>query len=123
MSCNISSRCLPPCEVTCPPPCVCSRNQEPCVVSCGDSKALLYAPPVSVTFPGAVLSSCPQETIVGTALPISVGAITPYGSDGSNGRGGSMSGSGGSYGYGGSYGSGGSSGIGGSFGSGGMSGS
>ncbi|NWS77347.1 KRSC protein, partial [Crotophaga sulcirostris] len=50
-----------PCEVTCPQPCVNAWN-EPCVTSCGDSRAVVYAPPVVITFPGPILSSCPQES-------------------------------------------------------------
>ncbi|NXW63188.1 KRFJ protein, partial [Eurystomus gularis] len=106
--------CLSPCEVTCPQPCAYSNSLGPCVTSCGDSRAVVYAPPVVLTFPGPILSSCPQESIVGTAFPQPVGAITPYGS-GTGGSGG-MSGMGGSFGSGGSSGSGGMSGMGGSFG-------
>ncbi|NWU28460.1 KRSC protein, partial [Dyaphorophyia castanea] len=57
------------CEVTCPEPCAYSRGLGPCVTSCGDSTALVYAPPVLITFPGPILSSCPQESIVGSAMP------------------------------------------------------
>ncbi|NXA26583.1 KRFA protein, partial [Ibidorhyncha struthersii] len=99
-------RCLPACEVTCSQPYAYSRSLEPCVTSCGDSRAVVYAPPVVVTFPGPILSSCPQESIVGTSFPQPYGAFIPYSS-------------GNSYGMGGSSGSGGMSGMGGSFGSGG----
>ncbi|NWU10717.1 KRFA protein, partial [Cephalopterus ornatus] len=64
----ISARCASPCEVTCPQPYVNCCN-EPCIASCGDSRAIVYAPPVVVTFPGPIISSCPQESIVGTAIP------------------------------------------------------
>ncbi|NXF64800.1 KRFJ protein, partial [Ciccaba nigrolineata] len=101
--------CLPACEVTCMQPCAYSRSLEPCVASCGDSRAVVYAPPVVLNFPGPTLSSCSQESIVGTSFPQLYGALTPYSSDESYGIGGSF-GSGGSFGYGGS------SGIGGSFG-------
>ncbi|NWW55409.1 KRFD protein, partial [Pedionomus torquatus] len=57
--------------------------------SCGDSRAVVYAPPVVITFPGPIISSCPQESIVGTSFP------TPIG--GSGGPRGSLE-SGGSYG-------------------------
>ncbi|NXJ32738.1 KRFJ protein, partial [Ciconia maguari] len=107
----ISSRCLPPCEVTCTQPYAYSSSLDPCVVSCGDSRAVVYAPPVVVTFPGPILSSCPQESYVGTSFPQPYGGLTSYSSGNSYGMGGSF-GSGGSFGYGGS------SGIGGSFGSG-----
>ncbi|NXV80817.1 KRFJ protein, partial [Atlantisia rogersi] len=126
---NISSRCLPPCRVTCSQPWAYSNSLGPCVTSCGDSTAVVYAPPVVVNFPGPILSSCPQESYVGTSFPQSDGIVTIYGSGmgdsfGSGGSYGSgdMSGSGGSYGYGGMSGLGGSYGSGSSFGYGGMSG-
>ncbi|KFU83395.1 Feather keratin 4, partial [Chaetura pelagica] len=56
----LSSRCFPPCEVTCPQPMTCAWNQ-PCVTSCQDSCAVVHPPPVVITFPGPILSSCPQE--------------------------------------------------------------
>ncbi|NXX12684.1 KRSC protein, partial [Podargus strigoides] len=121
MSCNISSRCLPPCEVMCPQPCACSSSLGPCVTSCGDSRAVVYAPPVVITFPGPILSSCPQESIVGTSFPQPYGPLSSNSSGGSYGMGGS-SGSGGSFGSGGMSGMGGSSGSGGSSGMGGSSG-
>uniref|UniRef100_A0A8C0IHV6 Keratin n=1 Tax=Bubo bubo TaxID=30461 RepID=A0A8C0IHV6_BUBBB len=103
----MSSRCSSPCEVTCPEPWANAWSQ-PCVTSCGDSRAVVYAPPVVITFPGPILSSCPQESIVGTSFPSPIG-----GSDESYGMGGS-------FGSGGSFGCGGSSGIGSSFGPGGF---
>ncbi|NWH69096.1 KRSC protein, partial [Geococcyx californianus] len=54
--------------VTCSQPYVNCWN-ETCVGSCADSRAIVYAPPVVVTFPGPIISSCPQESIVGTAIP------------------------------------------------------
>ncbi|NXT36589.1 KRFA protein, partial [Pelecanoides urinatrix] len=102
-------RCLPPCEVTCSQPWAYGRSLEPCVASCGDSRAVVYAPPVVLTFPGPILSSCPQESFVGTSFPAPAYPIITYGSGNSSGMGGS-------------FGSGGMSGNGGSFGSGGMSG-
>ncbi|KFQ99619.1 Beta-keratin-related protein, partial [Nipponia nippon] len=108
-----SSRCAPPCEVTCQEPYVNCWN-EPCVASCGDSRAIVYAPPVVVTFPGPIISSCPQESFVGTAIPEMEGQMGSggggMGSGGSSGGGSSYRmgshGSGGSYGGmgGGSYG-------------------
>ncbi|KFO52511.1 hypothetical protein N302_09479, partial [Corvus brachyrhynchos] len=65
----ISSRCLPGCEVMFPEPCTYSRGLGPCMASCGDSTALVYAPPVYITFPGAILSSCTQESIVASSMP------------------------------------------------------
>ncbi|XP_037739444.1 scale keratin [Chelonia mydas] len=89
----------------CPRPCIDVRN-EPCVTSCGDSSAVVYAPPVVVRFPGPTLATCPQDSFVGTALPnLPARPGVPYGSSG--GFRGSI-GSGGSYGggYGGDYGGG-----------------
>ncbi|NXE99205.1 KRFJ protein, partial [Menura novaehollandiae] len=104
--------CLPGCEVMCSQPCAYSRSLEPCVTSCGDSRAVVFAPPVILTFPGPTLSSCSQESIVGTSLPSFFGALTPNGSDESWGMGGS-------FGAGGPFRAGGMAGMGGSFGSGG----
>ncbi|NXX12680.1 KRSC protein, partial [Podargus strigoides] len=73
--------CLPACEVTCPQPCAYSRSLEPCVTSCGDSRAVVYTPPVALTFPGPILSSCSQESIVGTSFPQPCGVLTSYSSD------------------------------------------
>ncbi|NWT46896.1 KRFJ protein, partial [Chroicocephalus maculipennis] len=121
-----SSRCYSPCEVTCPEPWVNAWNQ-PCVTSCGDSRAVVYAPPVVVTFPGPILSSCPQESIVGTSFPSPIGGFRgpvgalesggPYGGSSSLGMGGSYGG-GSSLGMGSSYGGGSSLGMGGSYGGG-----
>ncbi|KFV03713.1 Feather keratin 4, partial [Tauraco erythrolophus] len=108
-----SSRCAEPCEVTCPQPYVDCRN-EPCVSSCGDSRAIVYAPPVVVTFPGPIISSCPQECFVGTAIPEIGGS--GGGGIGSGGGGGIGSGGGGIGSGGGGIGSGGSCGGGSSYG-------
>ncbi|NXK00124.1 KRFJ protein, partial [Corythaixoides concolor] len=78
----ISSHCLAPCEVTCPQP-VANAWSQPCVTSCGDSRAVIYPPPVVMTFPGPILSSCPQESIVGSSAPSSIGSW--FGSSGSYG--------------------------------------
>ncbi|NXW36570.1 KRFB protein, partial [Phaetusa simplex] len=99
-------RCLPACEVTCTQPCAYSSSLEPCVTSCGDSRAVVFAPPVVLTFPGPIISSCPQESIVGTSFPQPFDALIPFSSGNSSGMGGSF-GSGGMLGMGGSYGSGG----------------
>ncbi|NXY81425.1 KRFJ protein, partial [Alcedo cyanopectus] len=66
--------------VTCPQPFANAWN-EPCVTSCGDSRAVVYPPPVVITFPGPILSSCPQESFVGSSAP--VGPIQPRGLQGS----------------------------------------
>ncbi|KFP75546.1 Beta-keratin-related protein, partial [Acanthisitta chloris] len=98
-----SSRCSSPCEVTCPQPFVDAQN-EPCVTSCEDSRAVVYPPPVVITFPGPILSTCPQESFVGTAVPTPIGGFS--GGAGSMESGGSYGGSSSMGGMGGSYGGG-----------------
>ncbi|NWV65020.1 KRSC protein, partial [Malurus elegans] len=61
------------CPVSCPQPEALAWSQ-PCVTSCGDSRAVVCPPPVVITFPGPILSSCPQESIVGSAFPPGMGA-------------------------------------------------
>ncbi|NXV71126.1 KRSC protein, partial [Atlantisia rogersi] len=95
----LSSRCSAPCEVTCSQPYIDAWN-EPCVGSCGDSRAIVYAPPVVVTFPGPIISSCPQESIVGTAIPQIEGQMG-YGGGGMGSGGGGMGSGGGGMGSGG----------------------
>ncbi|XP_064330819.1 beta-keratin-related protein-like [Phalacrocorax carbo] len=85
---QLSSRCSPPCEVACPQP-FADAWSEPCVTSCGDSRAVVYPPPVVITFPGPILSSCPQESYVGSSAP--VGLCRPRGLQGSLVYGGSLS--------------------------------
>ncbi|NWS90338.1 KRFJ protein, partial [Toxostoma redivivum] len=97
--------CLPGCQVSCSQPCTYSRSLEPCVASCGDSRAVVFPPPVVLTFPGPTLSTCSQESVVGASQPVVFGA--PNVSDEFYGVGGSF-GSGGSFGYGSSFGRGGS---------------
>ncbi|NXE99217.1 KRFD protein, partial [Menura novaehollandiae] len=58
--------------VTCPQPLANACN-ELCVTSCDDSKAVIYPPLVVLTFPGPILSSCPQESVVGSCSPLAVG--------------------------------------------------
>ncbi|CAM4694864.1 unnamed protein product, partial [Eretmochelys imbricata] len=85
----------PPCYPDiCPDPYVDAWN-EPCVTSCGDSSAVVYAPPVVVRFPGPILATCPQDSVVGSTLP-----NLPYGYGGLYGGGsfGGSVGSGGAYG-------------------------
>ncbi|NWW96712.1 KRFD protein, partial [Rhynochetos jubatus] len=65
-------------DVTCPQPFANACN-ELCVTSCNDSRAVIYPPPVVLTFPGPILSSCPQESIVGSCGPLS---FSQFGSGG-----------------------------------------
>ncbi|XP_054149604.1 feather keratin 4-like [Melozone crissalis] len=63
--------CATPCEPKCPQPLASSTN-EPCVVTCGDSRVIIYPPPVVVTFPGPILTTYPQQTVVGASEPSEV---------------------------------------------------
>ncbi|NXM48487.1 KRSC protein, partial [Gymnorhina tibicen] len=87
----------------CSQPCARSGSPEPCVASCGDSRAAVFPLPVVLTFPGPALGTCSRESVVGASLPTLLGAPIPSGSEESRGMGGSF-GSGGSFGYGGSSG-------------------
>ncbi|XP_074422590.1 uncharacterized protein LOC141734585 isoform X1 [Larus michahellis] len=101
--------CPPKTSVAVPQPIAESCN-ELCARQCPDSSAFIQPPPVVVTFPGPILSSFPQQAVVGSS-----GAPAFGGSLGSLGFGGS-SGFGGSRGYGNSFGLGGCGGYGGSLG-------
>ncbi|NXL09307.1 KRSC protein, partial [Mesembrinibis cayennensis] len=91
-------------------------GNEPCVRQCPDSTAVIQPPSVVVTFPGPILSSFPQESVVGSAGAPVLGGYGGYGSlgyGGLYGYGGSALGCGGLslgyrglYGYGRSYGAG-----------------
>ncbi|KFQ39808.1 Scale keratin, partial [Mesitornis unicolor] len=96
------------CGVIRPQPLADSGN-EPCVRQCPDSTTVIQPPPVVVTFPGPILSSFPQNAVVGSAgAPVLGGYGGSGGLYGSGGYGyggyGSLYGSGsygGLYGYGG----------------------
>ncbi|XP_074931057.1 scale keratin-like isoform X1 [Phalacrocorax aristotelis] len=80
-------------------------GNEPCVRQCPDSTTVIQPPPVVVTFPGPILSSFPQDSIVGSSgAPVLGGYGGSLGSGGLYGYGGygSSLGYGGLYGYGGS---------------------
>ncbi|NWH92185.1 KRSC protein, partial [Aegithalos caudatus] len=80
MSC--SELCPPSAGIAVPQPVANSCN-EPCVRQCPDSTALIQPPPVVVTFPGPILSSFPQQSVVGSsgvpAFGGSLGAGSLYG--------------------------------------------
>ncbi|NXL96555.1 KRFA protein, partial [Tyrannus savana] len=65
-----------PCEAKCPQPLATSSN-EPCVVTCGDSRVIIYPPPVVVTFPGPILTTYPQQTVVGSSEAAEVALAEP----------------------------------------------
>ncbi|NWW82067.1 KRCL protein, partial [Climacteris rufus] len=88
------SCCLPSCGV-CPTSPLADSCNEPCVRQCPDSTVVIQPPPVVVTFAGPILSSYPQQSVVGSSGAPFIGG----GAGGSSGR---RGGSGGFGGYGGS---------------------
>ncbi|NWH69601.1 KRSC protein, partial [Piaya cayana] len=73
--------------VTCPQP-IAETYNEPCVQQCPDSRAVIIPPPAVVTIPGPILSSCPQESVVGSSGPTLLGRS--FSSQSSGGYGGSL---------------------------------
>ncbi|KAF1653951.1 Feather keratin Cos2-3, partial [Eudyptes chrysocome] len=71
MSCY--NQCLP-CRPCGPAPLANSCN-EPCVRQCQNSTVAIEPPPVVVTLPGPILSSFPQNTVVGSSTSAAVGSI------------------------------------------------
>ncbi|XP_019466951.1 LOW QUALITY PROTEIN: scale keratin-like [Meleagris gallopavo] len=74
--------CPPKTSVAVPQPIAESCN-ELCARQCPDSTAFIQPPPVVVTFPGPILSSFPQQAVVGSSgaprplgvVPRGVGAV------------------------------------------------
>ncbi|NXR77390.1 KRSC protein, partial [Pycnonotus jocosus] len=58
--------------VSCPQP-IAESSNEPCVQQCPESRALIVPPPVVVTIPGPVLSTFPQDSVVGSSGPAWLG--------------------------------------------------
>ncbi|XP_005041415.1 scale keratin-like isoform X5 [Oenanthe melanoleuca] len=58
--------CTPKTSVAVPQPIAESCN-ELCARQCPDSSALIQPPPVVVTFPGPILTSFPQQAVVGSS--------------------------------------------------------
>ncbi|NXW25689.1 KRFA protein, partial [Circaetus pectoralis] len=73
--------------VTCPQPIAESYN-EPCVQQCPDSRVVIFPLPAVVTVLGPILSSFPQESIVGSSGPAWLGSS--FSSRSSWGYGGSL---------------------------------
>ncbi|KAM9174601.1 feather keratin Cos2-3-like isoform 1-T1 [Mergus octosetaceus] len=71
MSCY--NQCLP-CRPCGPTPLASSCN-EPCVRQCQNSTIVIEPSPVVVTLPGPILSSFPQNTVVGSSTSAAVGSI------------------------------------------------
>ncbi|NWW85555.1 KRSC protein, partial [Rhynochetos jubatus] len=86
------------CGVYRPQPLADSYN-EPCVRQCPDSTTVIQPPPVVVTLPGPILSSFPQDAVVGSSGAPTLGGYG-YGGYGYGGLYG-YGGYGGLYGYGG----------------------
>ncbi|NXV71622.1 KRF1 protein, partial [Atlantisia rogersi] len=72
MSCY--SQCQPCCQPCGPTPLANSCN-EPCCRQCQDSTVVIEPSPVVVTLPGPILSSFPQNTVVGSSTSAAVGSI------------------------------------------------
>ncbi|NXM59597.1 KRF2 protein, partial [Illadopsis cleaveri] len=71
MSCYTPCR---PCQPCGPTPLANSCN-EPCVRQCQDSTGAIQPSPVVVSLPGPILSSFPQNTVVGSSASAAVGNI------------------------------------------------
>ena len=63
-----------PCQPCGPTPLASSCN-EPCVRQCQNSTIVIEPSPVVVTLPGPILSSFPQNTVVGSSTSAAVGSI------------------------------------------------
>ncbi|NWI10340.1 KRF4 protein, partial [Crypturellus soui] len=63
-----------PCRPCGPTPLANSCN-EPCVRQCQASTVVIDPPPVLVALPGPILSSFPQNTVVGSSTSAAVGLI------------------------------------------------
>ncbi|XP_065712078.2 feather keratin Cos1-1/Cos1-3/Cos2-1-like [Patagioenas fasciata] len=63
-----------PCQPCGPTPLANSCN-EPCVRQCQSSNVVIQPSPVVVTLPGPILSSFPQNTVVGSSTSAAAGSI------------------------------------------------
>ncbi|KAF1607798.1 Scale keratin, partial [Eudyptes chrysolophus] len=72
------------CGVYRPQPIADSGN-ELCVRQCPDTTTVIQPPPVVVTFPGPILSSFPQDSVVGSSGAPVLGGYGGYGSLGYRG--------------------------------------
>ncbi|NXR19481.1 KRFB protein, partial [Cinclus mexicanus] len=61
-----------------------SGSSQPCLVSCGASRVIIFPPPVAITFPGPILSTCPRETVLGSSGMVSESSGMPEGTAGSS---------------------------------------
>ncbi|NXJ85143.1 KRF1 protein, partial [Trogon melanurus] len=72
MSC--CSPCVPCCQ-PCGPTLLANSCNEPCVRQCQCSTVVIQPSPVVVALPGPILSSFPQNTVVGSSTSAAVGSI------------------------------------------------
>ncbi|XP_009897108.2 LOW QUALITY PROTEIN: feather keratin Cos1-1/Cos1-3/Cos2-1 [Dryobates pubescens] len=74
---QIMSCCKPcePCCQPCGPTPLASSCNEPCCRQCQSSTVVIEPSPVVVTLPGPILSSFPQNTVVGSSTSAAVGSI------------------------------------------------
>ncbi|XP_051497184.1 claw keratin-like [Apus apus] len=87
----LNASCSQPCDSGCSYPPTYATN-ELCIRSCPESTAIVYPPPVCLTFPGPIMASCPQYSEVYSGNPLhSIGS----GGGGGMGSGGGGMGSGG----------------------------
>ncbi|NXX98629.1 KRFB protein, partial [Centropus bengalensis] len=85
-----SSDLCPP--TSCGPTPLANSCNEPCVRQCQDSTYVIQPSPVVVTLPGPILSSFPQNSVVGSSASATVGSTlssegAPISSDTSFGSG------------------------------------
>ncbi|NXX85815.1 KRSC protein, partial [Urocolius indicus] len=93
--------CSPAGSGICRPQPLADSGNEPCVRQCPDSTAVIQPPAVVVTFPGPILSSFPQSSVVGSSgAPILGGSVSSLGYGGYGYGGYGSLGYGGLYGYG-----------------------
>ncbi|NWI10343.1 KRF2 protein, partial [Crypturellus soui] len=69
--------CCEPCVPCrpCGPTPLANSCTEPCVRQCQASNVFIQPSPVVVTLPGPILSSFPQNTVVGSSTSAAVGSI------------------------------------------------
>ncbi|NXA16455.1 KRF1 protein, partial [Sapayoa aenigma] len=72
--CQQCQPCSPCCQPCGPTPLANSCN-ECCVRQCQSSTVVIEPPAVVVTLPGPILSSFPQNTVVGSSTSAAVGSI------------------------------------------------
>ncbi|NXH92256.1 KRF1 protein, partial [Edolisoma coerulescens] len=78
MSCPEKCQQCQPCNPCCQPcgPCPLANScTECCVRQCQSSNIVIEPSPVVVTLPGPILSSYPQNTVVGSSTSAAVGSI------------------------------------------------